>query len=139
MNTSEKGDASEAAVIAALKLQGYQVSIPFGDSARYDLIVDDGGELLKVQVKTATEQRQSGAVTFNCYTDSYKNGGNRNTKHYTSDDIDGFAVYAPSLDTCYWVNVETAGKSKMTLRYEGDMDHHRVNDASEHLLTERFK
>lgn len=27
------------------------VSFPFGDNARYDLIIDDGKELKKVQVK----------------------------------------------------------------------------------------
>ena len=139
MNTSEKGDASEAAVISKLKLIGIEVSIPFGDSARYDIIIDDGSELLRTQVKTATERKSSDTITFNCYTDSYKNGGERNTKSYTPDEIDGYAVYSPSLDECYWVPVEDSPSSKMTLRYSGDMSHHRTNNASNYLLTERFK
>ena len=38
--------------MAALVAQGKQVSVPWGDNAAYDLVLDDDGTLLRVQCKT---------------------------------------------------------------------------------------
>jgi len=41
-NTKRIGDISEAAVIWALVRMGYNISIPFGENHRYDVLIDDG-------------------------------------------------------------------------------------------------
>ena len=94
---------------------GYSVSIPFGDNDRYDLIVDDG-QLHKVQVKTANYQGDK--LTFNCYSDVYSEG-DRKTKTYTEDEIDAYVVYCHETEEIFWVDVEDAGKSTMSIRLEG--------------------
>ena len=53
MNKYEHGNRSEGVVLCAYLKAGFTVSIPFGAGASYDLIVDCGARLLKVQVKTA--------------------------------------------------------------------------------------
>jgi len=52
MNTKQIGDETEVRVITALIAEGYSVSIPFGDNDKYDLVLDTGNQLLRVQCKT---------------------------------------------------------------------------------------
>lgn len=49
---TKQGDLGEARAIYEYTKMGYIVSKPLCDSEKYDLIVDDGEELKKVQVKT---------------------------------------------------------------------------------------
>lgn len=47
-----KGDRTTLAVMLALVDGGIDVSVPFGENTRYDLIVDRDGDLSRVQCKT---------------------------------------------------------------------------------------
>jgi len=49
--TQRKGDIATTQAIATFTEMGYDVAIPITESAKYDLIVDDGKELHRVQVK----------------------------------------------------------------------------------------
>jgi len=51
MNSKNKGNIGESQALAEFTKRGIQVSIPFGDNARYDLIADFNGKLNKIQVK----------------------------------------------------------------------------------------
>ena len=53
MNTKDVGDKTVAMVLAALVRKGKTLLLPFGDNRRYDLAVDEGGRLVRVQCKTA--------------------------------------------------------------------------------------
>ena len=53
MSTKQKGDISEAMVLAELLKHNYDVLIPFGDRLPYDIGVDINSKLIKIQVKTA--------------------------------------------------------------------------------------
>jgi len=63
--TKRTGDACEAYVLTTLVKAGLAVSVPWGDNAPYDLIVD-AGRLLQVQCK-AGRLIQSGCVRFRTY------------------------------------------------------------------------
>jgi len=49
--TQRKGDSAVAQAIATFTKFGYDVAIPLTESAHYDLIVDTGKELKRIQVK----------------------------------------------------------------------------------------
>jgi PD-(D/E)XK endonuclease len=51
--TKRLGEMGEAAFLAKAAFMGMEVSRPWGDSNRYDLIIDVGGRLLRVQLKSA--------------------------------------------------------------------------------------
>ena len=54
-NTKAKGDAAELAVLCFLKNNGYAVSIPFGENAPYDMVVESPThQLYRIQVRWAT-------------------------------------------------------------------------------------
>ena len=60
MSTKLKGDVAEQAVsLKALEL-GWEVLRPLGDRLPYDLVLDVGGSLVKIQVKAAFLEAKSG-------------------------------------------------------------------------------
>lgn len=94
--TKTKGDLAEAVALKAFVQAGYLVSLPFSENTRYDMIIDNKGSLLKVQVKTAS--LRNGVLKFNTRRVSkYVN------EQYKLGEIDLFAVYSPDLDQLYTI------------------------------------
>ncbi|HTW85023.1 MAG TPA: group I intron-associated PD-(D/E)XK endonuclease [Candidatus Sulfotelmatobacter sp.] len=95
-DTKSVGDISEARVLTALMEAGYVVSRPFGENQRYDLVIDDGQRLYRVQVKTG---RLRGAViAYSCSSShAHRNGVQR---PYFGE-IDYLAVYCPQTRKVY--------------------------------------
>lgn len=112
MNTKGRGEHSEAQILARVVENGYAPSIPFGNNQRYDLVLDDGRQLLRVQCKTAWIQ--DGCVTFQT---ASKNGFTGKRRDYKGQ-IDLFLVYCPKLRTFYKIPVEKAPITEMRLRVE---------------------
>ena len=56
--TQRKGDVATSRAIATFTALGYDVAIPLTESAAYDLIVDDGQQLARVQCKYASGARR---------------------------------------------------------------------------------
>lgn len=110
-NTKSVGEVSEAVILAELVKRGYPVSIPFGNNQRYDLIVEEDGNLLKVQVKTAWDG-QNGCLVFNT---SSVNGFTKTRTTYELD-ADIFLVYYPLNEKIYRIPANKALKSSMQLR-----------------------
>ncbi|QXV84384.1 hypothetical protein bas34_0081 [Escherichia phage SelmaRatti] len=61
MNTNKKGNIGLGSAIAHFTSKGLIVSLPLNDSQDYDLIVDMGGTLNKVQVKYTSQKAPSGS------------------------------------------------------------------------------
>ena len=100
-NTKRVGDRSEAAVLAALAERGYLVSVPFGENHRYDLVVDDGTRLLRVQVKTGRMFR--GSIAFRCCsTHQHRRSGPTASRPYFGE-VDFIAVYCRENGKIYMV------------------------------------
>jgi hypothetical protein len=112
MNTKAVGEISEGIVIAELLKRGYSVSVPFGNNQRYDLILDDGHRLIKVQVKTG--RLSQGCVIFQTVS---KNGFTGEARHYRGQ-VELFLVYCPQLDTIYSIPVDLCGLGEVRLRVD---------------------
>ena len=74
---------------------GLSVAKPWGDSDRYDLVVDSGRRLWRVQVKSTryVGERRFSITARGC------------TAAYTEDEIDFLAVYIVPLDFWYVIPV----------------------------------
>jgi hypothetical protein len=99
-NTMHKGNSSEALILAAYTRAGFAVSLPFGSGCAYDMIVDTGARLIKVQVKTGWHN--GGCLLYKGrrrIKDSNQNG----LRRYRTDEVDFFAVYDPVTDAIYVV------------------------------------
>src|ERR1017187_8939046 len=66
MSPRRQGDLGELSAMEWLSSQGYGVCYPIGHSPDYDLIVDDGHALRRVQVKTSTQWRNRRWVVALC-------------------------------------------------------------------------
>jgi PD-(D/E)XK endonuclease len=95
-DTKSIGDRSEAIVLAELVKRGYLVSIPFGENQRYDLIIDDGTRLSRVQVKTG--RLRGGVIVYNCSSSHAHRGGA--ARPYFRE-IEYLAVYCPDTEKVY--------------------------------------
>lgn len=110
MNNKDKGDIGESKIIYEFVKRGIQVSIPFGDNARYDLIAEFGGKLNKIQVKYCDQKIKNGSILAPCA--SSRN--HTTNKHYTTyeNDIDYFAFYIPKWEVSLLVPIGIIGNKK---------------------------
>lgn len=98
----ELGNISESIVLSAYLNAGFTVSIPFGTGASYDLIVDTGVSIYKVQVKTAWIKKD--CILYK--SQRRQPGAGHTRRKYKSEEVDYFTVYCPSLKTLYAVSAE---------------------------------
>ena len=85
-HTKTSGDIAELIVAAKFIKLGYTVCRPLSEHARYDLLIDDGKEILKVQVKARS--MKNGSISIPKYTSN---------KVYEKGDFDLIAAYC--IDT----------------------------------------
>lgn len=97
-NTKAIGDVSELEVALALARSGYIVSKPLGDSHRYDLIIDDGETLSRVQVKTG--RLNLGSIRVSCCSSHRHRGG---TSRSYRGQIEFIGVFCPQTGDSYLV------------------------------------
>lgn len=114
-DTKKKGNITELEVMNYITKLGYQVSIPFGDRARYDQIWDVKGKLLRIQVKSSSLSKDGTYLEISCKSTNRVNG-KIVSKTYTSDEIDYISSFHNGK--CYIIPItEITGKSKI-LRIE---------------------
>jgi len=117
LNTRKRrGEVAEAAFLAKASSLGFGVSKPWGDSERYDFVLDSGRKFWRIQVKSTERFAES---RYRVKTSGWKDT-------YTRDEIDVIVVYIVPEDLWYIVPIEAAvsrkglrfyphGKSKGTL------------------------
>ena len=94
-HSKQRGELGEAAFLAKAASMGIGVAKPWGDSERYDFIIDSGGRLLKVQIKSAhcVSAARSGGYHIRAQP--------RQTVSYSTDEIDLLIAYIVPLDIWY--------------------------------------
>jgi hypothetical protein len=101
-----KGDRSTLAIMLALHEAGFGVLVPFGENTRYDLVIDDGRSLKRVQCKTG--RLRCGAVRFAaCSSYAHHPNPKMVVRDYLGQ-IDFFGIYCPDTGAAYLVPVEAA-------------------------------
>jgi hypothetical protein len=98
-----RGEAAEAAFLARATHLGFTVLIPWGDSNRYDSVVELDRGFLRVQVKSATgyaEHRYRVKTT------------GASGQVYTSKEIDFFVAYVVPENLWYIIPIQAIGKRK---------------------------
>ena len=113
------GERSEAIIMSRLLQVGYMVLTPFGESSRYDLVIEDAdGGFWRVQCKTAWLSEDGTYIRFNTASNHYHYKGGRTTnarRHYRGQ-IEYFAVYSPDTDKVYFLPVDHVGTGHGFLR-----------------------
>ena len=111
MNSKDKGNIGEALALAEFIKRDIQVSIPFGDNCRYDLIADFNGKLQKIQVKyCGQKESENGSIVCPCASST----NHTTNKHYTTyeNDIDYFCFYLVNWNKIILVPISVIGDKK---------------------------
>lgn len=114
--SKNQGDIGELAFTLKAKNLGFNVAKPYSAITPYDLILDNGVELLKIQVKTTTSKTKH---------NGYKvaTGRGRHSKEaYSITDVDYFALYIIGLDIFYIVPAHQITTTTLNL-YPGNKSH----------------
>jgi hypothetical protein len=96
-NTKRSGELSEAAFLHKATSLGFAVARPWGDSERYDFILDVGNRLLRVQVKSTASLRARGYDVRAMY--SYGDG----RLVYTPEQVDFIVAHIAPRNIWYVV------------------------------------
>ena len=110
MNSKDKGNIGESIVLAEFIKREIQVSIPFGDNARYDLIAEFNGKLNKIQVKYCNQLSTTGSVSCPCAS-STNHTTNKHLSTYEND-VDYICFYLACWDVVTIVPIEQIGTKK---------------------------
>lgn len=113
LNTQLRGRITEQRCMLKCIEEGYFISKPLFDDARYDFILDTGEKLLKVQVKSSTWNKDHSAFVFNGYSQHSTGKGNKRMK-YTNKEIDFFMTEKDGV--FYLYPAEEIGFSSRHLR-----------------------
>ena len=110
MNSKDKGNIGEAIALAKFVELGIQVSVPFGDNARYDLIAEFNGKLNKIQVKYCNQLTENNSVVCPCMSST----NHTTNKHYTTytNDVDYMCFYLAPWNEIILVPIEHIGTRK---------------------------
>ncbi len=116
--TKRRGEISELAFALAAARQGFGISRPYGDSERYDLILDSSHldpharpRLIRVQVKSST-QLQCGLYRVNAHRRI-----NGRAVPYTLSEIDFIAAYVIPEDSWFILPLaHVLGQTSLLLR-----------------------
>ncbi|MFC6954027.1 group I intron-associated PD-(D/E)XK endonuclease [Halorubellus litoreus] len=133
-NTEALGDETEVAILHQLVEAGWSVSIPFGDNDKYDLVVDDGDALCRIQCKTAWRNKPE-TIRFDTHSQTTKDGDYHEATY--EGGADAFVVRFPESGQLYWIDVEDATEQKMELRFDAAIEHPSINWATDYEFQPR--
>src|SRR3954468_13345301 len=103
------GDHGEAVELGLVVLR------PFPEGRRYDVVIDTGPRLLRVQCKWG--RLKGSVIVVILATCRYTPSQGYVRTRYTPEDVDGIAIYCHELKQCYYLPIETvAGRSGIHLR-----------------------
>ena len=112
-NSKQQGDIGVAFAIACMTAKGWAVSVPLGDNQKYDLIVDTGCNLKRVQVKTSSYAR-NGVYEVALKTCGGNKSGSKTSKLDKANYDLLFVLTAES--SCYLIPAESVrGNSALVL------------------------
>lgn len=111
MNTKTIGDVAELTVAAFCIAKGWQVSKPYGDNAKYDLIIDRDNHLYRIQIKARSQRK--GVINLELY-----NNARSYRQTYDKTQLDAFIVFDIDTKRIAWLSWDDIDgiSSNVTLR-----------------------
>jgi hypothetical protein len=119
----QSGDVAESFTISKLAMQDKVSAIPNSENEPYDIIVDDGSSLRKVQIKKGRVDGDKIKATLKR---SNLNSEGRKQKYYSSEEIDGFMIAVLEIEEVLWLPIEEAPKSHVTFRTDSENSDERI-------------
>lgn len=130
--TQVKGNLVELQCIMKFMSMGFECSTPYGNQAKYDILVDTGEEILRIQCKKSRWADNKKSIVFN--TCSQTTNTQKTIRHsYTSEQIDYFATCWE--DEVYLIPVDECSSSKsLRITPKTEKTPSSVNMAEDYLV-----
>jgi hypothetical protein len=130
-NCKERGEWAELRFMARAAEEGFRVSKPWGDSARYDFAVEENGRFLRIQVKSTACRSGDG---YQCSIQPPPGV----SKRYTAEQVDFFAAFVIPEDVWYILPAQAALHLASRIQLSPDCKNQRYACYKEawHLLHE---
>lgn len=133
LSTKQKGNITEMQCAIAFMQYGFKVSFPYGEDCKYDMIIDTGNHLYRIQCKTSTAlSNKEDGFKFKTRSTVITTHGAK-ASSYSKEDIDAFATMYEGQ--CYVVPIQDCGINEKTLRF-----HYPKNGQHKNIsLAENYK
>ncbi len=130
------GELAEARFLAKALSLGLIVSKPFGDSAKYDFIVEREGRMARVQVKSAwAPVRRPGRYQINASPAMCRDGSRR---PYRRSEVDFLVAYIAPEELWYVIPIKVlADTNHILLRTDGEDGFTRYREAWRQIFERR--
>ncbi len=117
VDTKRIGNSTELNCIACLYDCGCEILLPYGDSQKYDIVIQYNNKFYKIQCKSANAKyKEDGSIDYITFKTSWEHGRkSRKQVQYSKNDIDFFATYFDKQ--CYLIPVEETSSAGKTLRF----------------------
>ena len=115
LNTKRIGELAEAAFLHKALRLGFRVTKPWGDSERYDFVLNSGTRLWRVQIKCTAVERAGG---YHIQPIHFVYGKSKVV--YTGEEIDVLAAHVVPLDVWYVVPVGALAAGMSLRLYPND-------------------
>jgi hypothetical protein len=129
------GDRSMLAVMLALREAGYAVSVPFGENTRYDLLIDDGTRISRIQCKSG--QLVSGVVRFKTASTYAHHRTPPQVRRDYRGQIDYFGVYCRANSGVYLIAIDevtTTCEARLRVEPARNNQRRRIRSATAYEL-----
>jgi hypothetical protein len=93
-NCKRRGEWSELQFMARAAKEGLRIAKPWGDSSRYDIVVETGGHFARVQVKSTANRQPNGGYVCGVHPSP-------GSELYKRGDFDFLAAYIIPDDVWY--------------------------------------
>ncbi|HUF01431.1 MAG TPA: group I intron-associated PD-(D/E)XK endonuclease [Gaiellaceae bacterium] len=124
LTTDQKGALAETAIMHAAIKSGAGVYKRVMEGGRYDVVLDAGSELLRVQCKWAP--RNGDVMSVRCYSCRRAREGLRK-RVYTAAEVDVIAAYCQDVNRCFLLTAEQFdGRHALQLRLSPCRTSHRL-------------
>ncbi len=126
----ERGEWAELYFMMLVVGLGMKVLRLFGDSGRYDVGVENGARVVRVQVKSTIYTRRNGGFSLNVM------GPQR--KKYAPGTVDFFAILLIPIDEWYIIPYEVMGRTNLSIHFTPESVRQKYGAYREawHLLRE---
>ena len=106
-NSKRRGEWAELQFMAKAAKYGLRISKPWGECARYDMVIETGGRCVRVQIKSTMHLRSKG-----CYVCGVRPC--KTSKPYQRGEFDFVAAYVIPIDVWYIIPAGVVVHGKRT-------------------------
>lgn len=141
MNTKQVGNLTELQCATRLYELGCAVSIPFGNSEKYDLIIDINDKLYKIQCKHSSEYTdENGEIEYIKFKTTWQshNANSWTQYKYKENEIDFFATFYNG--ECYLIpQSECSNEKRLRIKAPKNNQTKGISFLKDYTAEERIK